>query len=85
MVKALASGVPVVLFLDDLQWSDAATLEVLDYVGRRRWAEQVAPVLLLIAARPEEPEADSAFEKWLSSLGRRLPARSLTLGPGGDA
>jgi len=40
--------------------------------------------LLLIAARPEEPEAGSAFERWLSSLGRKLPVRSLTLGPLGN-
>ena len=82
-MEALASRAPVVLFLDDLQWFDAATLEVLDYAGRR-WAEQGAPVLLLIAARPEEPEAGSTFERWLLSLGRRLPVRSLTLGPLGN-
>ena len=79
MVEALASRAAVILFLDDLQWADAATLEVLDYVGKR-WAEQEAPVLVLIAARPEEPEAGSAFERWLSSLGRRLPLRNMTLG-----
>jgi predicted ATPase len=32
---ALAFRAPLVLFLDDLQWTDAATLEVLDYAGRR--------------------------------------------------
>jgi DNA-binding SARP family transcriptional activator len=79
MVEALASRTPVVLFLDDLHWADAATLEVLAYASRRL-AEQGAAVLLLIAARPEGSEAGSAFGRWLSSLGRRLPLRSLMLG-----
>ena len=83
LVGSLASRSPVVLFLDDLEWADAATLEVLDYASKR-WAEQGAPVLLLIAARPGEPGANSTFERRLSTLGRRLPVRSLTLGPLGD-
>jgi DNA-binding SARP family transcriptional activator/tetratricopeptide (TPR) repeat protein len=79
-VGALASGAPVVLFLDDLQWSDAATLEVLDHAGRR-WAEQGAPVLLLIAARPEEVEDRSSFAGWLPSFIRRWTTKNLTLPP----
>src|SRR5215211_4214983 len=79
LVEAMASSAPVALFLDDMQWGDSATLEVLEYAGKR-WAEQGAPVLVLIAARTEEPEANTALERWLSSLGRRLPVRSLAPG-----
>jgi DNA-binding SARP family transcriptional activator len=83
LVATLASRAPMVLFLDDLEWADAATLEVLDYASKR-WAEQGASVLLLIAARLGEPEVGSYFERWLSTLGRKLPVVSLTLGPLGD-
>ena len=79
LVEALASRALVVLFLDDLHWADAATPEVLDYASKR-WVEQGAAVLVLIAARSEELEVSSTFERWLSSLGRRLPLRTLTLG-----
>src|SRR5829696_8972378 len=82
-VGNLASLAPVVLFLDDLHWADAATPEVLEYASKR-WVEQGAPVLVLIAARPEEPEAGSVFQRWLTSMGRRLPVRSLALGPLAD-
>ena len=80
LVEALSFRAPVILFLDDLQWADSATLEMLDYAGKR-WAEQGAPVLVLIAARTEEPEVSPAFERWLLSLKRRLPVRSLSPGP----
>jgi predicted ATPase/DNA-binding SARP family transcriptional activator len=80
MVEILASRAQVVLFLDDLQWADATTLEVLNYAGRR-WAEQGAPVLLVIAARAEEPASTSSVEGWLTSLGRGLPVRNLGVGP----
>src|ERR687890_2707961 len=68
-----------------MTWSGPTPLpwEVLDYAGRH-WAEQGAPVLLLIAARPGEPEVSSTFEGWLSALGRRLPVKSLALGPLGN-
>jgi DNA-binding SARP family transcriptional activator/tetratricopeptide (TPR) repeat protein len=79
-VGAIASLAPVVLFLDDVQWVDATTLEVLDYAGSR-WAEQGASVLVLVAARPEESEGSADFERCLSSLRRRLPVKSLALGP----
>ena len=78
MVGNLASRAPVVLFLDDLQWADAATPEVLDYASKR-WVEQGAAVLVLIAARSEELEVSQSVDRWISSLGRRSPVRSLSL------
>ena len=34
---------------------------------------------MLIAARSEELEVSQSFDRWLSSLGRRSPVRSLSL------
>jgi DNA-binding NarL/FixJ family response regulator len=48
LLGLLAAKRPVVLALDDLQWSDAATLELLDHLLRRL---PDAPVLLLLAHR----------------------------------
>jgi DNA-binding winged helix-turn-helix (wHTH) protein/predicted ATPase len=50
-LEALASHEPLVLVLEDLHWSDDATLEWLEYVARRR-----APARLLVLAtyRPVE-------------------------------
>jgi hypothetical protein len=44
------------VFVDDLQWGDAATLDLLRYASRR-WAEEGGTVLLLMAARTETMEA----------------------------
>ncbi len=45
---------PVVVVLDDLQWADAASLHLLDYVARRLHGRRV----LVIGAYQEEPARD---------------------------
>ena len=71
MVGDLASRAPVVLFLDDLQWADAATPEVLDYASKR-WVEQGAAVLVLIAARSEELEVSPSLREVALFIGAEV-------------
>ena len=50
-LEALAAVDPVVLVLEDLQWSDPSTVDVLAALGRRRTA---ARLLVVITCRTEE-------------------------------
>ncbi|HEY3231333.1 MAG TPA: hypothetical protein VGJ87_19045, partial [Roseiflexaceae bacterium] len=67
----------VVLFLDDLQWADAASLDLLAYVIRR-WAAVNTPMLLLFAARSEDI---APLNDWLMALARDLPITRQMLEP----
>ncbi len=50
-LQRLSMKTPLVLFLDDLHWSDAASLELLFHLGRRMGESRV---LIVGAYRPEE-------------------------------
>jgi tetratricopeptide (TPR) repeat protein len=76
---AASSDGPVVLFVDDVQWADTATLDVLRYVSRR-WAELGVSALLLLNVRVEALAADPAIGEWLVGLDRDLPLTRVTLG-----
>lgn len=54
VVMHLAAKVPLILVLDDLQWGDAATLEMFFYLTRRLQQVSDMPVMLLGAYRPAE-------------------------------
>lgn len=71
---------PLVVFLDDLQWVDAATLDALRY-GSRRWAEDGSRVLLVVAAQDYVLETRPELLESLAGLYRDLPVLRLTLGP----
>lgn len=49
LLEALSSRMPLVLVLEDLHWSDNATLELLSLLGRRRGR---APLLVIGSYRP---------------------------------
>src|SRR5438309_2523326 len=75
---ALAKRAPVVLFIDDAQWADAASLDVLQYANRR-WATAHLPVFLLCTFRSDDLASSVALADWLGSLERNLPVRRQAL------
>jgi len=80
LLGALAQRAPLVLLVDDLQWVDGASLDLLHYLGHS-WKEQGSRVLLLGAVRSEEMELTPAFSAQLVNLGRDLPVTHVSLQP----
>lgn len=78
--RALAAraGGGLVFFLDDLQWADDASRELLAYAAQR-WADEETPVLLLFTVRSEALAGAGATAAWLAALGRGLPSVRLSL------
>ena len=70
VVVALAEQRPLVLLVDDAHWGDLPSLRWLEFLARRL---EGVRVLVVLAARPMEGEADGAL--------RGLAARALVLRP----
>ncbi len=85
----LARDSTLVLFVDNLQWAEAGTVDLLAYLSRR-WVEQGTTALLLTCMRSDEfPAASSAgrprLSAWRRSLEREVPVHHLTLSPLSEA
>ncbi len=76
--NALAAGHPSILILDDMQWADLDTLDLVHYLARR-WAEMKAPILLLLTVRQEAYAADATLREWLVHLERDVSLTRLLL------
>jgi class 3 adenylate cyclase/tetratricopeptide (TPR) repeat protein len=84
-LQALAERQPIALLLDDVQWADSASLDLLQHLARHTRASRV---FLLGVYRDIEVSAAHPFEAVLRDLGRehlveRLSVRRLT--PEGNA
>ena len=78
--SALAARHPAVFVLDDMQWADADTLDMIHYMARH-WAENSVPVLLLLTVRQENFAAEARLRKWITGVGRDVPLTRLLLDP----
>jgi len=79
LVQLWAVRRPLVLLLDDMQWADTATLDLLLYLARSL-AEQPAPVLLLLNLRTGADPFPDAQSTWVMALKRtRIPLTALVL------
>jgi DNA-binding SARP family transcriptional activator len=75
LMAVLAGQTPGVLFLDDLQWADEASLQLVGSIARRL---REAPMLLLITWRGDVP-AGPGLHQLLASARRADTATVLTL------
>jgi DNA-binding SARP family transcriptional activator len=89
---ALAKRAPLVLFIDDLQWIDSATLDLLHY-AIRRWQESAERVLLLASLRSEalhpmtqplQEGGPQGLNQWLERVARELTPVHIELEPLGE-
>jgi DNA-binding SARP family transcriptional activator len=78
--QALASQAPLIIFADNVQWTDAATLDAFHYFVQY-WTEHEMPVMLLLGMRTEAREMESEMFEWLSNLRRSISLTRLELGP----
>src|SRR5438874_5752293 len=78
LLDALAQRAPLVLLVDDLQWADEASLDLLRYLGHS-WKDQGSRVLLLATGRGEELELNPQLSTQLVNLERDLPVTQVSL------
>ena len=67
LLSAVASERPLLCIIEDAQWLDGASAQVLGFVSRRIHAEGVAIVLAIREPHPR-PEFDGLPELWLDGL-----------------
>ncbi len=77
-LQAIGALHALVLTLDDLQWADSASLDLLRHVARH---QQGAHLLVVGAYRESEVAHQSALARTLTELSRQRVLTSLTIGP----
>lgn len=76
--QALIQKKAALLFLEDWQWADQASLDLLQYL-LRRWHTQKLPVMVLLNLRAEALVNSHHFTSWLAALERDIIVTRLEL------
>ncbi len=77
-LEALADTGTLVLWIEDLQWADPATMDVLTSLGQRR---DPAKLMVLATVRPTEPASSAPLRRAQMDLLARSQAVELNLHP----
>ncbi len=77
-IKEIADKKPLVVFLDDLQWVDKATLDILSYMNDKL---EDTPILFIGTYRPEDISEDHHLTEMMHRLGRRNRYEKIELEP----
>lgn len=81
LLQAWATRRPLVLVLDDLQWADTATCDLVLYLTERL-AERPLPILLLLILQMGGDPASDPQSNWVMALKRTgIPMSTLGLAP----
>ncbi|MBI2954685.1 MAG: AAA family ATPase [Chloroflexi bacterium] len=76
LLERIARERPIAIFLDDLHWADAASLELLHYLARGLGDQRV---LLLVAYRADELDPARRLARLVASLRRARLCEEVTL------
>ena len=81
-LKVAAEQRPLVVLIDDLQWSDAPTLRFVAYLARRL---ADLPVLIAVSVRSGEPATDESLLAEIAADAVTVPLRPVALSPSATA
>jgi len=78
LLTNVAEGTPLLIVLDDLQWSDGSSCELLAYLARRIYGH---PILIIGTCRDKELPANHALRPLLTDLKRERVVETVSLEP----
>ncbi len=81
LLSNVAEGTPLLIVLDDLQWSDDSSCELLAYLARRVYGH---PIVIVCTCRDNELPANHALRPLLTDLQRERVVETVALEPLSD-